>query len=85
MKVQANLFIPVTVTRVVTVEVPSDWDEKQILDHYLSGEDMNIVDDYIDTEDPVYDEFNPDDIINVEIATAPYDEEKDIYVQKIMQ
>ncbi|MBO4531440.1 MAG: hypothetical protein J5767_12485 [Paludibacteraceae bacterium] len=74
MKVQANLFIPVTVTRVVTVDVPSDWDKKQILNHYLSGEDMNIVDDYIDTEDPVYDEFNPDSI-NVEIATAPYDEE----------
>ena len=84
MKVQANLFIPVTVTRVVTVEVPSNWDEKQILDHYLSGEEMNIVDDYIDTEDPVYNEFNSDSI-NVEIATAPYDEEKDIYVQKIMQ
>ena len=81
MKVQANLFIPITVTRVVTVEVPSDWDEKQILDYYLSGEEMNIVDDYIDTEDPVYDKF-PDDIINVEIATAPYDEDKDINVQK---
>ncbi len=72
MNVQANLFIPVTVTRVVTVEVPSEWDKKQILDQYLAGSDMNIVDDYIDTEDPVYDEFNPDGI-NVEIATAPYD------------
>ena len=72
MKVQANLFIPVTVTRVVTVEVPSELDKKQILDCYLAGSDMNIVDDYIDTEDPVYDEFVKDNI-NVEIATEPYE------------
>lgn len=84
MKVQANLYIPTTVTRVVTVEVPSDWDEQQILDCYLSEEqkDMDIVDEYIDSEEPDYDKFNPDDIINVEIATDPYDEDEDINVQK---
>lgn len=73
MKVQANIFIPTTVTQIVTVEVPSDWSKEQILDNYMNGSvELEVVDVDFDTEDPVYDNFVKDNV-KVEIATQPYE------------